>query len=352
MIFSPQEISHMGFICSLITQYHDGCQEAINKLEEKRIRTPEQIEKMRHAVECNSIFFQYIITKATTVFHSKVSTAGFEIPLVSDPPPLNNQDLSELSDILKEAAFSWTSIGDEERFHHYEPIMKAIHTYTPANGIVFVPGAKLCRLACEIAAQNYTVFANESDFVFLDLSQIAIKTNKKFEIFPFLHQISGLDDPDHALISASFPRSGKSFLSLEQSNDAPELQLNPKQLIADGKIFFLGCNFGAVLHQKPEQFDSIVTSFFLDNLKNPFNAINLIHKIAKPDGIWINFGPIIPRSQGSDFFSLETLEDIDDIAQQIGWTKLHEERIQTTNHENPYSHMKTFLNCKLTVFKK
>ena len=42
-----------------------------------------------------------------------------------------------------------------------------------------------------------------------------------------------------------------------------------------------------------DQWDSIITCFFLDTGNNIIEYIEIIYNIMKDDGIWINFGPLL-----------------------------------------------------------
>jgi len=49
-----------------------------------------------------------------------------------------------------------------------------------------------------------------------------------------------------------------------------------------------------------ERFDCIAAVFFLDTAANPITYIRTIHRILKPGGVWLNFGPLTYHYEDSD----------------------------------------------------
>ena len=53
-----------------------------------------------------------------------------------------------------------------------------------------------------------------------------------------------------------------------------------------------GGDFIRLFKDKNESYDYVVTCFFIDTAKNVFEYIDIIEKVLKKGGIWINFGPL------------------------------------------------------------
>ncbi len=51
--------------------------------------------------------------------------------------------------------------------------------------------------------------------------------------------------------------------------------------------------FLEVYSKQKEQWDCVVTCFFLDTAHNLMEYIECIHKILKKGGLWVNFGPLL-----------------------------------------------------------
>lgn len=54
-----------------------------------------------------------------------------------------------------------------------------------------------------------------------------------------------------------------------------------------------------------DKWDSVVTCFFIDTGHNVASCIDIIHKILKPGGVWINFGPLYYYFDGHGDNSIE-----------------------------------------------
>lgn len=65
-------------------------------------------------------------------------------------------------------------------------------------------------------------------------------------------------------------------------------------------------DFLQVYANSNDQFDTIVSVFFLDTGPNPLEYIRLVHRILKQGGYWLNFGPLTYHHEDSqDTLSLE-----------------------------------------------
>jgi carnosine N-methyltransferase len=70
-----------------------------------------------------------------------------------------------------------------------------------------------------------------------------------------------------------------------------------------------------------EKFDAVVSVFFIDTAVNPIAYIRTIHRILKPGGVWVNFGPLTYHYEGSEEdLSLELpYEQIIKVVEKIGF---------------------------------
>ena len=75
--------------------------------------------------------------------------------------------------------------------------------------------------------------------------------------------------------------------------------------------------------EESEVFDTVVSVFFLDTAKNPIDYIRIIHRILKPGGIWINFGPLLYHFADMPENSMECIElpfdEILSITERVGF---------------------------------
>lgn len=61
----------------------------------------------------------------------------------------------------------------------------------------------------------------------------------------------------------------------------------------DADFSMVAGEFTEIYNQEVSTFNGVVTCFFLDTANNVFNYIDTIANTLKPDGIWINYGPLL-----------------------------------------------------------
>lgn len=75
-------------------------------------------------------------------------------------------------------------------------------------------------------------------------------------------------------------------------------------------------------------FDAVVTCFFIDTAHNVIEYLEVISKVLRPGGLWINLGPLLWHwaDSGPDEMSLELpLSEIHRLAQLMGFVPLRQE---------------------------
>ncbi|KAF6166167.1 hypothetical protein GIB67_023877 [Kingdonia uniflora] len=90
--------------------------------------------------------------------------------------------------------------------------------------------------------------------------------------------------------------------------------------------------------------DAVVTCFFLDTAHNIVEYIEIISRILRDGGVWINFGPLLYHFADAygteEEMSIElSLEDVKSVALQYGFQLEREETIETTYTANRLSMM-------------
>ncbi|WVY94971.1 hypothetical protein V8G54_034059 [Vigna mungo] len=94
--------------------------------------------------------------------------------------------------------------------------------------------------------------------------------------------------------------------------------------------------------------DAVVTCFFIDTAHNIVEYIEIISKILKDGGVWINLGPLLYHFADvygqEDEMSIElSLEDVKSVAVSYGFEFEKESTIETTYTTNPRSMMQVEL---------
>lgn len=344
-MWSQQEMSDFSEFISALANYRSAVIMQLDRLQESGIRAPNEIMSLKDGVNNNADLFEYVLKKAPYIFGGD---KGIQLPIIRTPEEFDESDLSQLMAAVKSAARDWTSLGNLEREQTYKPIINALKEYLPSGSNVLIPGAGLCRLAVEIASNGFTAYANEQAFVMLIMSQIALRRKKTFQIFPFLHQISGLDSLDGALIHATFPEAK---IKLNDDLDDNGI-IEPLELLNEHRLNLLAGGFEAIQYARTQVYDSVATCYFIDVVADIPKAINLIYNILRPGGYWINFGPMLLHRCEDSFFSTMTLNDLKKVAIETGFQVIKEERVETTYIENPKSHLKSSYNCQFLVLQK
>ncbi|KAF1858739.1 hypothetical protein Lal_00044772 [Lupinus albus] len=207
----------------------------------------------------------------------------FNVPLV---------DVDKVRCIIRNIVRDWAAEGKNERDQCYMPILEELNTLFPNRSkdsppACLVPGAGLGRLALEISR--------------LDSDQLRPVS------IPDIH-------PASAGITEGFSMCGGDFV---------EVYNDPSQ---EGT------------------WDAVVTCFFIDTAHNIVEYIEIISKILKDGGVWINFGPLLYHFADmygqEDEMSIElSLEDVKKVALHYGFEFEKERTIETTYTTNPRSMM-------------
>jgi carnosine N-methyltransferase len=343
MTWSQREIAEFSDLISALSNYRSVCSSRLEKLAASGLRTPDEMSQLSAAINCNADLFDYMSHKAPACFGIK---SGFSFPVTRTAAEFDTSDLHQLTSALRSAARDWTSLGDTERSQTYQPLIAALHEYLPPDAVVCVPGAGLCRLAVEIASTGFITCANENSFVMIIISRIALKHKRSFRIFPFCHQLSGLDSVEDSLVSAVFPDA------IVRDSDDQEGIIEPFELMGAGRLMLLAGGFEGMQGTCQERYDAVVTSFFIDVVQDLPGTIGIVYQTLKPGGFWLNLGPMMLHHGDDDFFSTGTLEDLVRIAKGTGFQIVKEDRIETTYIGNPRGHIRTLYYCKLMVARK
>ncbi|PKA64382.1 GDSL esterase/lipase [Apostasia shenzhenica] len=125
----------------------------------------------------------------------------------------------------------------------------------------------------------------------------------------------------------------------------PNLSLSASAGITEGFSMCAG-DFVEVYNDVDQEasWDAVVTCFFLDTAHNIVEYIEVIFKVLKDGGVWINLGPLLYHFADShgpeDELSVEiSLEDVKKVAFQYGFELEIERTVQTTYTANPRSMM-------------
>lgn len=366
-MWSQREKYEFSDLIASLNQYRQQSLKQLEIFAQNGYRTPNEIGEIRQAINTNADLFEYMARKAPSAFGLP---KPIELYQTRGEDQFDTVDLHQLSAALKSAARDWTSLGEVERRQTYDPIIYALKEFLQKDSKVLIPGAGLCRLACEIASSGFIAVANENSFIMIVISHIAFRHKHQFRISPFLHQVSGLENFKDTLISDIFPRfqtrdpvtdpSGKpdfdNDISLDEGNNGFEEKkitlFEPTVLVENKRLQLIAGDINGLENSHENSFDAVVTCFFIDVVSDIEKVIRLFYKILKPGGYWINMGPLMMHRCDDDFFAKYTFTDIPRIAQKVGFTIIRESRIDTSYIENPHTNIKTLYKCQFLVVQK
>lgn len=146
--------------------------------------------------------------------------------------------------------------------------------------------------------------------------------NNQFEIFPYCHQFVNNLKRSDPLKSCRFP-------------DISAFQNPPK-----GEMNMIAGDFLQVYGAQHEQWDCVCSCFFIDCANNIVEFLEVIWRILRPGGIFINFGPLLYHfSDAPNELSIEpSYEDLREIIEKIGFKFLKESTgVKSKYSQNPSS---------------
>ncbi|XP_076886198.1 uncharacterized protein LOC143535985 [Bidens hawaiensis] len=255
------------------------------------------------------------------------SMPDFRVPLV---------DVDKVRCVIRNIVRDWATEGQKERDQCYKPILEELARHFPNRSkesppTCLVPGAGLGRLALEISCLGFISQGNEFSYYMMICSSFILNQTQdvgEWTIHPWIHsncnslsdadQLRGVSIPDihpaGAGITEGFSMCGGDFV---------EVYNDPSQVGA---------------------WDAVVTCFFLDTAHNIVEYIEIISKILKDGGVWINLGPLLYHFADmygqEDEMSVElSLEDVKRVAIHYGFQLVVEKTIETTYTTNPRAMM-------------
>ena len=267
-----------------------------------------------------------------------------------DPSFLKNISLQEIGDtaynestVLNWAVFmyisrDWTTERKKERDLNYIPIIDMVKKMIKTGSNILIPGAGLLRLGYELAKLGYNIDANDYYFynvIFCDYFFNYSRKNQ-FCFQPLIRSFSNYLTEDDVFKKYSFPDE--------------DIDLKGK-----GKMKMLCGDFTKLYSNVNNYYDCVVTCFFIDTAKNVFEYIDIIERVLKKGGIWINFGPLSYHWIGYDNIpSIELPYDkLKEIIQNFGFEFLNEEKNKTVIYCEIENFMKNdVFNCVFFTARK
>lgn len=270
----------------------------------------------------------------------KVSICGMDFQDPSLQLHVPPADVDKVRCILRNIVRDWTEEGALERDQCYKPILEELNHHFPNRSkerppCCVVPGAGLARLACEISCLGFACQGNEFSYYMLICSSFILNNTQapaEWVLYPWIHSNCNMTSDENQLQPVYFP------------------DLHPGSAgITDGFSMCAGDFVEVYSHSSQEgMWDAVATCFFIDTAHNIVEYIEIIAKILKPGGVWINLGPLLYHFadaisySGDEEMSVEiSLEDVKKVAFHYGLKMQRESTIKTTYTANQKSMIQT-----------
>ncbi|KAF5269834.1 hypothetical protein FQR65_LT05880 [Abscondita terminalis] len=305
-------------------------------------RYNEDLESFKKCVHKNADFIPIVVQNAHTIFdnilcNDNTSHSETEVGTLSE-------GLDKVQSVFKQLMRDWSALGFAERKQCYDPIIEEIELQFPPEKFeikdvnVLVPGAGLGRLAFEIASRGYSCQGNEFNLFMLIVSFYVLNLCKKvdeFTIYPWIHQYCNNLTAEQQMMSVTFP----------------DVRPMPTP---ESKFSMTAGDFLEV-YSIPNEWDCVATCFFIDCAANVVQFIELIYHILKPNGVWINLGPLLYHYSDVKYEkSIEpSFQVLSEVIKKVGFTM---EKIRmglkTTYCQNPMSMLQYEYNSVFFVCRK
>ncbi|CAO3597148.1 unnamed protein product [Absidia cylindrospora] len=301
--------------------------------------TLQKIDTVDTKIETNALFFRDLVKSANLFSNNDMTTLLQEAKKKGGQPPVKPSDMDKVRSTLKQCFRDWSKEGKVERDAIYVPIIEELESIYKSLSIaergdirVLVPGAGLGRLAYDIASHGFSCQGNEFTFYMLLASNFILNkldTEEQYELYPFVHSFSNLPSAASQLQPIRIP------------------DVVPGNLPSTADFSMVAGDFLEVYGEHGENqgaWDVVVTCFFIDTARNILKYLEVIHRILKQGGTWINIGPLLYHFEdtpGESSVEL-SLDQIKRVAQDMGFEIKKESMVDTTYTANPDS-MLTYL---------
>jgi carnosine N-methyltransferase len=262
----------------------------------------ERIEKVKKGIELNQIFYNKVASLYALEFdHLNYTKEEYEEHRYFEEYLIRGFFMSCLMR-------DWTLESKPERDNNYGNVLKEVKKYynyddknlmKKNNYKALVPGTGCSRMAFELAKRGFEVEANDFCFIYILCDDYLFNYSHKneFQFCPSIHTFANNYSESSVIKRYSFPDVDIRD-ELEKSGAKP--------------ITFIKGDFLLKYKGIKDQYDLIVTLFFIDVSKNIIEYVEIMHDLLKKGGVWVNLGCL-------DYFHSRNLNSID-----LTWDELRQ----------------------------
>jgi carnosine N-methyltransferase len=219
----------------------------------------------------------------------------------------SQNDMEKARSCLNQFYREWSHEGSDERSRCFDRIITALlaeyslrrvtHSEIDRSAMnVLVPGAGLGRLVFDVCRAGFCVEGNEISYHLLMAGSMILNHTQsagQFNIAPFAlscsNHISRTDQFQTCRVPDIHPSS--------------ELLASSVSRVPASERISMSTGDFCVLYSQEEYktaFDAVATVFFIDTAPNIIRYIEAVRNCLKPNGIWINLGPLLWHHTGPE----------------------------------------------------
>lgn len=210
-------------------------------------------------------------------------------------------DVNKAHSTIRQFYRDWSIEGRSEREVCYDPVLQDLReefgdgSRDSTGGIrVLVPGAGLGRLVFDICQAGFSAEGNEISYHQLLASSWILNHTQgpqQHALYPFALQFSNLHSRRQQLKKVMVPDVHPGLAMMEaQAAETEGTEHRPFGTMSMSAADFVVL-YSSVSNK--EAFDAVTTVFFIDTAPNVIRYIEAIRHCLKPNGIWINVGPLL-----------------------------------------------------------
>lgn len=216
-------------------------------------------------------------------------------------PTLPASSYGSLASVFLHLLRDWSPDCEHVIASTYGPAVSELRALLPNGGDVLLPGAGLGRLAMSLAAEGFSVEANDASRLFLTFADYVLNRApaEGMPLFPMAH-----------VFSENWSHERGQYVQTRVPLPAPA-QLGPEG--SPPRITFVPGDFvktygrGQAGHRR---FDAIVTCFFVDTASDVQELFSVLDSLLEEGGVWLNVGPLNWRKEARLKLSWEEIVSI------------------------------------------